>query len=53
LQVGQVQVSELDANIFLASPGATSQQVLELIGRVKERVYESLSVELETAVRIW
>ncbi|MDG2185385.1 MAG: UDP-N-acetylmuramate dehydrogenase [Mariniblastus sp.] len=53
LQVGQVQVSELDANIFLASPGATSQEVLELIERVKERVYESLSVELETAVRIW
>ncbi|MEE2826730.1 MAG: UDP-N-acetylmuramate dehydrogenase [Planctomycetota bacterium] len=53
LKVGQVQVSDLDANIFLANPGATSEEVLELIERVKSRVYETLSVELETAVRIW
>jgi len=53
LKVGQVQVSDLDANIFLANPGATSEEVLELIERVKSRVYETLSVELETAVKIW
>ncbi len=53
MQLGQVQVSELDANLFLASPGATPQQVLDLIEQVKQRVFESLSIELETAVRIW
>ena len=53
LQVGQVQVSELDANIFLALPGATPQDVLDCIQQVKDRVRDSLSVELETAVRLW
>ena len=53
LQVGQVQVSELDANIFLALPGATPKQVLDLIRKVKDRVRDALSVELETAVRLW
>jgi UDP-N-acetylmuramate dehydrogenase len=52
-RVGGAEVSERHANFIVADPGATSNDVLELIEQVRERVQERLGIELETEVEIW
>ena len=52
-RVGGAEVSERHANFIVADQGATSQDVLELIDLVRERVTERLGIELETEIEIW
>jgi len=52
-QVGAVEVSQRHANFFVARPGATAKDVLQLIDVVRNRVAERMGVELETEIEIW
>ena len=52
-RVGGAEVSDRHANFIIADPDATSQNVLQLIDLIKERVAEKLGVELEMEIEIW
>ena len=52
-QVGAVEVSQRHANFFVAKPGATAKEVLQLIDVVRNHVAERMGVELETEIEIW
>jgi UDP-N-acetylmuramate dehydrogenase len=52
-QVGGAEVSQRHANFFIAHPGATTKDVLQLIDLVRNRVAERMGVELETEIEIW
>ena len=52
-QIGGVEVSQRHANFFIAYPGATTKDVLQLIDHVRNRVAERMGVELETEIEIW
>jgi UDP-N-acetylmuramate dehydrogenase len=52
-QVGGAEVSARHANFFIAKPGATAKDVLQLIDVVRNRVAERMGVELETEIEIW
>ncbi len=52
-QVGGAEVSQRHANFFIARPGATAKDVLQLIDVVRNRVAERMGVELETEIQIW
>jgi UDP-N-acetylmuramate dehydrogenase len=49
--VGGASVSTLHANFFMASEGATSQDVYDLVHEVQARVLERFGVELQPEVR--
>ncbi len=51
--VGGAEVSQKHANFFTATEGTTSENLIELIDKVKERVKERMGVELELAIEIW
>jgi len=51
--VGGVEVSLRHANFFVAKPGATAKDVLQLIDVIRNRVAERMGVELETEIEIW
>lgn len=50
-KVGGAAVSERHANFFVASEGATAQDVFDLVGAVKTRVKERFGIELVPEVR--
>jgi UDP-N-acetylmuramate dehydrogenase len=52
-QVGGAEVSQRHANFFIAHPGATTKDVLQLIDVVRNRVAERMGVELEAEIQIW
>jgi UDP-N-acetylmuramate dehydrogenase len=52
-RVGGVEVSQRHANFFVAQPGATAKDVLQLIDAIRNRVAERMGVELETEIEIW
>ena len=52
-RVGEVEVSDLDPNTFVAHKNATCSDVLRLIELVKNQVAEKIGVEIETALEIW
>jgi UDP-N-acetylmuramate dehydrogenase len=52
-KVGGAEVSQRHANFFIAQPGATAKDVLQLIDVVRNRVAERMGVELETEIEIW
>lgn len=52
-RVGDVEVSDLDPNTFVAHKNATCSDVLRLIELVKNQVSEKLGVDIETAIEIW
>lgn len=52
-RIGGVEVSQRHANFFVAHPGATAKDVLQLIDLVRNRVAERMGVELETEIEIW
>lgn len=51
--IGGAEVSQRHANFFVAKPGATAKDVLQLIDVVRNRVAERMGVELETEIEIW
>lgn len=50
---GGAVVSDRHANFFIAETGAKSQDVLNLIELVRERINERFGVELELELQIW
>jgi UDP-N-acetylmuramate dehydrogenase len=50
-RVGGAAVSELHANFFVAGPGASAQDVYDLVSAVKARVLEAFGVTLEEEIR--
>lgn len=51
LKVGDVSVSKKHANFFVAGPEATSADILELVGMVKDRVFEETGTILEPEIQ--
>jgi UDP-N-acetylmuramate dehydrogenase len=51
LRVGGASVSELHANFFMAGPGATAQDVFDLVQLVRVRVREASGIDLEPEIR--
>jgi UDP-N-acetylmuramate dehydrogenase len=52
-KIGGAEVSQQHANFIIAREGATTQDVLRLIDKVRSQVAERLGVELETEIQIW
>lgn len=52
-RVGGAEVSERNGNYLVASPGATSADVLQLIDQVQKRVREVNGVALERELTVW
>lgn len=50
---GGAKVSDRDSNFIVAQPGATSQDILKLIDRIREQVANRLGVELELQLDVW
>jgi len=50
---GGAEISPRHANFILAHPGATAQDVLDLITLAKERVRSQTGIELELEVEVW
>jgi UDP-N-acetylmuramate dehydrogenase len=50
---GGAEISSRHANFILAHPGATAQDVLDLITLARERVRDTAGVELELEVEVW
>ncbi len=51
-RVGGAEVSKLHANFFVAGPGATAQDVFDLVHDVRAGVRAAFGVELEPEVRV-
>ncbi|MEX1126497.1 MAG: UDP-N-acetylmuramate dehydrogenase [Acidimicrobiia bacterium] len=51
LKVGDVSVSKKHANFFVAGPVATSADILELVGLVKDRVFQETGTILEPEIQ--
>ncbi len=51
--VGEAAIHDRRPNYIVTSPGASSQDVLQLIEMARSRVAEQLGVELETDIDIW
>ena len=49
--VGGASVSKKHANFFVAGPGATAQDVFDLVHAVRDRVHTEFGIELEPEVR--
>jgi UDP-N-acetylmuramate dehydrogenase len=52
-RVGGAEVSERDANVIVAHPGACARDVLRLIDLIRSRVQERFHVELEPEISVW
>ena len=52
MNVGNVKVSEKHCNFFLTVPGATSEDFIDLIGRVRDKVKKNSGVDLELEVKV-
>ena len=52
MSIGNVKVSEKHCNFFLTSPGATSKDFIDLIGRVRDKVKENSRFDLELEVKV-
>jgi UDP-N-acetylmuramate dehydrogenase len=50
---GHAHVSEQHANFIVADRGARAAEVLELIGRVRDRVFDMHGTQLELEIDIW
>lgn len=53
LRIGDAEVSGKHANFIVAHPGCTAQDIRNLVAEVKEKVYASHGVKLETEVKMW
>ncbi len=50
---GEAEVSDRHANFIVAHPGAKTSDVLELIERVRQRVWQQFGYELELQIQVW
>ncbi len=52
-QVGGAEVSDRHANFIVAHPGARSADILQLIDRIRQRVWQQFGYELELQIQVW
>ena len=52
-RVGDVEISDLDPNTFVAYKNASCSDVLRLIDLVKNQVSEKIGVDIQTSLEIW
>jgi UDP-N-acetylmuramate dehydrogenase len=52
-KVGDVEISDRNANFFVSGPQAKSKDVLELIEQVRKGVADRTGTELELALEVW
>jgi UDP-N-acetylmuramate dehydrogenase len=52
-QVGGAEVSDRHANFILAHPGAKAADILQLVDRIRQRVWQQFGYELELQIQIW
>jgi UDP-N-acetylmuramate dehydrogenase len=50
---GEAEVSDRHANFIVAHPGAKTSDVLQLIERVRQRVWQQFGYELELQIQVW
>ncbi len=50
---GGAEVSDRHANFIVAHPGAKSADVLQLIERIRQRVWQQFGYELELQIQVW
>ena len=50
---GGAEVSDRHANFIVAHPGAKTSDVLELIDRVRQRVWQQFGYELDLQIQVW
>jgi UDP-N-acetylmuramate dehydrogenase len=50
---GGAEVSERHANFIVAQPGAKAADVLQLIDRIRQRVWQQFGYELELQIQVW
>ncbi|MBS0262300.1 MAG: UDP-N-acetylmuramate dehydrogenase [Planctomycetes bacterium] len=53
LRQGKAEFSDRHANFIVTQPGATSQEVLDLIEQAREKVASQFGVDLELELQIW
>jgi UDP-N-acetylmuramate dehydrogenase len=52
-QIGHVEISDREPNVFITHPGATADDVIRLMELVQSQVMERLEIKLESAIQIW
>lgn len=52
-RIGGAEICPRHANFILAHPGATAQNVLDLIAHARQRVRDAFGIDLELEVEIW
>jgi len=50
---GAAEVSDRHANFIVAHPGAKAADVLQLIDRIRQRVWQQFGYELELQIQVW
>src|SRR5580700_2040401 len=50
---GGAEVSDRHANFIVAHPGAKTSDVIELIDRVRQRVWQQFGYELDLQIQVW
>jgi len=50
---GGAEVSDRHANFIVAHPGARAADVLQLIDRIRQRVWQQFGYELELQIQVW
>ncbi len=50
---GGAEVSDRHANFIIAHPGAKAADVLQLIDRIRQRVWQQFGYELELQIQVW
>ncbi len=52
-RVGAAEVSDRHANFIVAHPGTKSSDVLQLIDRIRQRVWQQFGYELDLQIQVW
>jgi UDP-N-acetylmuramate dehydrogenase len=50
---GEAEVSDRNGNFIVAHPGAKTSDVLQLIDRVRQRVWQQFGYELDLQIQVW
>jgi UDP-N-acetylmuramate dehydrogenase len=50
---GGVEVSDRHANFIVADPGAQASDVLQLVERIRQRIWQQFGYELELQIQVW
>jgi UDP-N-acetylmuramate dehydrogenase len=52
-RLGGAEISDRHANFIVAHPGASASDVLHLIDRIQQRVWQQFGYELELQIQVW